>query len=50
MNYVEYNYHKAAFDIDNAVKYLLDKISDIDGGPGADQYMKDRKYDLGYNN
>lgn len=49
-NYVKYKYHSASYQIDSALKYLLDKIAEIDGGKSADEFMKENDYVTGYKN
>lgn len=32
LNYVKYEFNKASYFIDSTLKFLLDKIAEIDGG------------------
>lgn len=50
LNYVKYEYNKASFFIDSTLKFLLDKMAEIDGGPSAEEYLKDNKFYIGINN
>ena len=36
--------------IDETLKFLLNKIAEIDGGPTAEEYLKDNQYYQGMNN
>lgn len=42
--YVEFAYKKAAYEIDQALEYMLDEISAIDGGPSAKEYLRKFNY------
>ena len=45
-HYVNYAYKKAAYNIDLALTFLLDRIASIDGGPDAKTYLKDNNYEI----
>lgn len=45
-HYVEYSYKKAAYNIDLALTFLLDRIATIDGGPDAKTYLKENHYEI----
>lgn len=43
-NYVKFQYTKASFIIDETLRFLLDKIAEIDGGKKAEEYLKSNQY------
>jgi hypothetical protein len=51
-HYVEYAYHKLSYEVDSTLEYLLNNIAEIDGGPDAKSWLKDKEndYHKGYDN
>lgn len=43
-DYVKYAYKKAAYEIDQTLIYMLEQIAEIDGGTGAQEFLKKHNY------